>query len=189
MLDHTENNLRAAIKSLSDVVMPAVDPEDPMAREQLALVVAFLEFTRSRVYDIHARQRVELDHGIALARALGEDAGAVSRAAAERLAAAIDAATRALADSRSGTRELRDATQALGATVRGVIRAARGADAAVQERIEASVRERSEPLLALHGAWYAPLGFDPEAGAGAPLAELLAQGTGDRGSEPPAGAR
>ena len=75
MPDHTDNNLRAAIKSLTDVVTPAVDPGDPMAREQLALVVAFLEF---------------------------------------------------------------------------------------------------------NSAWYAPLGFDPEAGAAAPLAELLAHGTGAR---------
>ena len=180
MADHSENNLRAAIKSLTDVVMPAVDPDDPMAREQLALVVAFLEFTRSRIYDIHARQRVELDHEIALARAVGEHAGAVSPAAADRLAAAVDAATRTLGDPHSGTRELRDAARSLGATVRGVIREARGADPAVQERIESCVCERSGPLLALHSAWYAPLGFDPEAGAAAPLAELLAHGTGAR---------
>ena len=180
MLDHTENNLQAAIKSLTDVVMPAVDPDDPMAREQLALVVAFLEFTRSRVYDIHARQRDELAHEIALARAVAEQAGGVSPAAVDRLAAAGDAAARALGDAHSATRELRDAAQVLGATVRGVIREARDADPAVQERIESCVCECSGPLLELHSAWYAPLGFDPEAGAAAPLPELLARETGAR---------
>ena len=35
-------------------------------------------------------------------------------------------------------------------------------------------------LLALRNAWCAPLGFDPEAGAAVPLAELLTRGTGAR---------
>ena len=37
MMDHGDNTLRAAIKSLSETVAPAVDPDDPQAREQLRL--------------------------------------------------------------------------------------------------------------------------------------------------------
>ncbi|NDK91451.1 hypothetical protein GYA93_17985 [Gordonia desulfuricans] len=49
MIDHSENALRAVIKSLRDVVAPAVDPGDPMAQEQLALSLGTLEFLHSRL--------------------------------------------------------------------------------------------------------------------------------------------
>lgn len=47
MMDHSENTLRAAIKSLRDTVAPAVDPLDPQAVEQLRLTIDFLEFLRT----------------------------------------------------------------------------------------------------------------------------------------------
>lgn len=57
MMDHCENTLRAAIKSLRDTVAPAVDPDDSQATEQLRLTIDFLEFLRTRIYDVHARHR------------------------------------------------------------------------------------------------------------------------------------
>ena len=43
-----DNPLRAAVKSLTDVVAPALDPTNPLANEQLRLVCRFLEYTRLR---------------------------------------------------------------------------------------------------------------------------------------------
>ena len=48
MADHEENAIRAAIKALSQVVAPAVDPSNPLAVEQLRLVVQFLDFHLER---------------------------------------------------------------------------------------------------------------------------------------------
>ena len=41
MADVTDNGLRAAVKALTDVVAPSIDPTDPLAKEQLRLVVDF----------------------------------------------------------------------------------------------------------------------------------------------------
>lgn len=168
-----ENNLRAAMKALSDVVAPAVDPADPMAREQLVLVVAFLEYTRAHVYDIHGRERYGLRHQLAMADALVADARALSETAGARLAAVIVEARATLEDPESGTTRLRDASERLGATVRGVIREARGADPETRSRIERTVLETSEPLLTLHRRWSAPLGFDPDPSTLPSLQSLL----------------
>ena len=49
MSDVTDNGLRAAVKALTDVVAPSIDPSDPLAKEQLRLVVDYLQFVRSRL--------------------------------------------------------------------------------------------------------------------------------------------
>ena len=70
MTDVTENGLRAAVKALTDIVAPAISHTDPLANEQLRLVVDYLEFVRRRLDYLHDRDRFELDHNLAMARAL-----------------------------------------------------------------------------------------------------------------------
>ena len=41
-MDHTANTLRAISKALTDVIAPAVDPKDPLANEQLRLVIDYV---------------------------------------------------------------------------------------------------------------------------------------------------
>ena len=61
MANHADNDFRAAAKSLLDVVAPAIDPANPLARQQLKLVVDWLDFYRSRLPYNQDRERLELD--------------------------------------------------------------------------------------------------------------------------------
>ena len=111
MKDHSENTLRAAIKCLRETVTPAVDPNDPQATEQLRLTIDFLEFLRTRLYDIHARHRYELGHQLDVARGLLDDAALVSAHAHAALDAAVQQATSVYDAVDAHTRDLRAASE------------------------------------------------------------------------------
>jgi hypothetical protein len=173
MMDHGENTLRAAIKSLRDTVTPAVDPGDAQATEQLRLTIDFLEFLRTRLYDIHARTRYELRNQIETAEALLEKASGVSERAASELGGALVVASLAYRDVDAHTKELRAASQRLWGSVRGVLRAARDAPDEVREAISILMLKGIEPLVELDSAWYLPFGFEPDPSVIPDLDQLL----------------
>ena len=175
MMDHSENTLRAAIKSLRDTVAPAVDPDDSQAAEQLRLTIDFLEFLRTRIYDVHARHRYELRHQIEVAKALRSDARLVSAMAATRLEDALLSAVERQSSADAHTIELRSASQELWGSVRGVVRAARDAADDVRERISLCVVQGVQPLVEMESAWYLPFGFEPNPTSIPGLDELLAR--------------
>jgi hypothetical protein len=175
MMDHSENTLRAAIKSLRDTVTPAVDPDDSQATEQLRLTIDFLEFLRTRIYDVHARHRYELRHQIEVAQALRSDAQLVSSRAATQLENALESALTVQSDADAHTMELRSASQELWGSVRGVVREAREAADDVRQRISLSVLQGVQPLVEMESAWYLPFGFEPDPSSVAALDELLAR--------------
>ena len=179
MIDHSENTLRAAIKCLRDTVAPAVDPRDPQAIEQLRLTVDFLEFLRSRIYDIHGRHRYELGRQIELAAAVAGDAGRVSERARSELDDGLAQARRAHASPEAQTEDLRDASRRLWGAVRGLVRSAREAPADVEERIAAAVVAHVDPLVEMTSAWYLPFGFEPRPQDVPELSRLL-RDHGDR---------
>lgn len=174
MKDHSENTLRAAIKSLRDTVAPAVDPTDPQAAEQLRLTIDFLDFLRTRLYDVHARHRYELEHQMIVARSLLGDAHHVSDRAGDAMIRALSAAAAAHADAATHTRDLQAASDVLWGSVRSLVREAATAPEEVQERISAQVLSGMEPLVELESSWYLPFGFEPDPESVAPLADLLA---------------
>jgi hypothetical protein len=176
MMDHGENTLRAAIKSLRDTVTPAVDPRDAQATEQLRLTIDFLEFLRTRLYDIHARTRYELRNQIETAEALLEKAVRVSDRAATELGAALAEARNVHQDADAHTVELRAASQRLWGTVRGVVRAAHDAPSELQEAISVLMVQSIEPLVELDSAWYLPFGFEPDPAVIPQLGDLLRAG-------------
>ena len=176
MKDHSENTLRAAVKSLRDTVAPAVDPSDAQANEQLRLTIDFLEFLRTRIYDVHARHRYELGHQLALGRALVADAAEVSDLAAERLGAAVQQAAAVHASAGAHTRDLQVASEELWACVRGLLRDAGDAPEAVRTRITTQVISGIEPLVQMESAWYVPFGFEPDPSSITSLEDLLPLG-------------
>ncbi|MFD4972453.1 hypothetical protein [Streptomyces sp. NPDC058424] len=173
MMDHSENTLRAAIKCLQETVTPAVDPDEPQANEQLRLTIDFLEFLRTRLYDLHARHRYELGHQIEVARALTGDAKLVSDRAAAELDSALLAAVAALDDAGIHTDGLRTASQWLWCSVRGLVREARQAPDEVRERIGLAVVQGIEPLVEMESAWYLPFEFEPDPASVPALDDLL----------------
>ena len=97
-MDHTDAALRAVVKTLRDVVAPALDPADPLAHEQLRLAVDYLEFLRGRFEWLHGRERFDLTHHLDMARAMCRIGGPVSARVATALAASIDRGERVIVD-------------------------------------------------------------------------------------------
>jgi hypothetical protein len=173
MKDHSENTLRAAIKCLRDTVAPAVDPTDPQAQEQLRLTIDFLEFLRTRLYDVHARHRYELGHQITVAGSVLDDAELVSSRAAGAVRDALAEARTVHGAPDAHTRDLQTASERVWGAVRGLLREAREASDDVRERISENVVGGLAPLIEMESAWYAPFGFEPDPASVPDLAGLL----------------
>jgi hypothetical protein len=172
MADYTDNALLASIKALNEVVVPAVDPADPLAREQLRLVTGFLEFLRVRVAHLHERRRFELEHQLALGRRLMPDAAASAEVAA-RLSAAIVQAEAVGADPEASVDALRGATAVLAAATSGLARAVACADPTTRQRVEQTILAHSARWVDMQRAWFLPQGFELHAGELPPLEQAL----------------
>src|SRR3954468_14028882 len=131
-----DNALGASIRALEEVVTPALDPADPLAAEQLALVIDNLKFLRERLDFQHDRARFDLRHHLKLAQAIRDDVG---------LDEEIEAATALYDRADARTPELRDGAAVLAAALRTAVREA---DDDVRPRIELAIvagsRERIE---------------------------------------------
>lgn len=161
MADYTDNALLASIKALEQVVMPAVDPTDPLATEQLRLVSGFLKFLRTRMEHGYPRQLFELDHYLRLAQQLASD---VALLGSPELSLRLDLAeAQALAVQTQAVplpADVRSAAAALATAVAGIARAAATADAPLRRRIEQQVLAGSRRWVEMQRAWFVPQGFD-----------------------------
>jgi len=171
MADHTVNTLGAAMKALTDVVAGAVAEDDPLAKEQLALVVAYLDFVRQRLDLRHARARFELRNAVDLSVVVsaitdpGDETGVLGQS--------VERGERSLADPGALDKELDDRRCAVEAALRETIRAMAHGDPDVRRRVERAVLDASEPRVKMERAWYLPLGFDQRPQELPPLVELL----------------
>lgn len=162
-MDHSRNTLRALRKSLLDAVAPAVDQSDPLAAEQLPLVVDYLEFLCTRIYRIHERSRFELGEYLRMAEGLLARLPRSATAATGTLAKYIDAGRTARESASTGTTELMQWGAALATTVSTVVQDESLPDD-VRRALGRWVVESSRPLLAFQRSWYAPFGFEADRG-------------------------
>jgi hypothetical protein len=166
MANHADNDFRAAAKALLDVVAPAIDPQNPLAQQQLKLVVDWLDFYRSRLPYNMDRERLELAVQIEMARAIAIAAPAESATA---LQAAIDEA--AAVQDRLGPRppHVRAVTARLEDEISAVVRRSADFDAAVRRDIERVVIMNTRHLLDAQRSWFLPQSIEPEPDAILPL--------------------
>ena len=104
MIPEIDVQLAAIAKSLTDNVLPAIDPANPMAVEQMHLALATLGLVRQRLPDLHAWLRRDLADNLALARTIGADEAAIAEsdrtlALPERSPQQIEAQVRALKEA------------------------------------------------------------------------------------------
>ncbi|MTE01210.1 hypothetical protein GIY56_13025 [Paracoccus sp. YIM 132242] len=176
-MDHSDTGLRAICKSLTDVIAPSLQPDDPLAREQLGLIVHYLEFLRSRLDHLHARERFQLADARALAaRVRNAVQGASGTATLESTIAAADDL---LADPWAATGDLREATARANHAVSEIVQAAPGLPAEVSRRLSLAVIDGSGDRIAMERAWYLPMGLDPSPAEILPLETLLRRHAGD----------
>ena len=166
MAGHADNDFRAAAKALLDVVAPAIDPQNPLARQQLKLVADWLDFYRSRLPYNMDRERLELAVQLETARAIAIAAPAHATSA---LRAAIDEA--AAVHERLGPRppQVRAVTARLEDTISDVVRRSVDFDPAARREVERGVVMNTRHLLDAQRAWFLPQSIEPEPDAILPL--------------------
>lgn len=170
--------LRAAAKAMTDVVLPALDPDNKLAQEQGQLVLASLNLAMQRLPQMYRFDCDELARSLGLAERLGviaakaEDAGADSGAAADLAHSAGQGAqvlARATADPDELTSANFDLREKIGALVAALYAAA--PDAILAEVGRTVTANAGEQLLR-DRAWVAPQGWEPGA-AGLPDLDAL----------------
>lgn len=179
MADHSDNGLRAAIKALNDVVAPALDADNPVAQEQLRLVVQFLEFHRERLPHHVDRDRFELLRHVSLAQRLAEHTEPWLPSETDELRAALAEAEEVGGLGWVRPQDARRATGSLETAISTVVRAAAGLDEDPRRQIERTVVEAAAGLLDGQRAWFAPQGFEPDPAAVPALADAFGIPTGD----------
>ncbi|MGR8948489.1 MAG: hypothetical protein ACU84Q_10605 [Gammaproteobacteria bacterium] len=168
--------LASMIKAMSEVVLPAVDPDNELACEQAQLVLGMLHLMAARLpwqfhYDIDALARALELSALILETGGG---GSQTQTAMQALATANAHGRKVLAGATASPEQLEETLLELRTKTADMLDAlwtdgdidcrqliGRAAIKATQEQ---NVRER---------AWFAPQGWDTEAEAPAPLESLL----------------
>ena len=165
MVPDLDFQLQVSLKALSDNVVPAVDPQDSVAKEQLNLVIATLTMVRNRLPIQRRFIRRLLEDEIALA---AEVAAAIDDGA--DLKARADAASAALADPELEAHELEDVRAELaGLTVAKIAAAGQAGLASIAPIV---LRASKAPLDRFR-SWCIASGFEPDPSAVAPIETLL----------------
>lgn len=163
--------LDSAVRTLADIVRPAVDADDVHAREQLEVVIGLLSLMRERQalawrYDLDELARL-LDFSRALAAldARGAD-GALQTLAVM--------GTEVLSRAQAGPDEVRQASRAL-REASGALAAALYADGEpeLRARVQRLVLDNAAEQLTRERAWFAPQGWELDPAALPPIETLL----------------
>jgi hypothetical protein len=172
MVPDIDLQLRVVIKALSEVVAPAVGPNNRLALEQFHLSLATLGFIESRLPLVRKRVRRELQNAIALAEAVAPVAQG-----ATPIVAAVAAARAALTDADVDTGELETHKTCLLAAASAVVNAS--SDAATDLALAKAVVAASRSQFDLTRAWGLPAGFEPNPAEVPPLDDLIKNRNGE----------
>ena len=159
MADHSANAIRAMIKSLEDIVTPAVDPTDPIAREQLQSAVRYLQFLEARLDFIYDRERFELGHHLRMATALLGERQAFPTCE-DVVRRCVEDGTDVFGRLGANVVLMRAQTTKLAAAIRMAIQEANEAPPAQCQAVERIVLDVTEERIELERSWYLPLGFE-----------------------------
>jgi hypothetical protein len=155
MADVTTNALRGIVKTLSDVVVPAIPADDPLALQELKMVVRYLSFARERVDHLYARARYELTFYSDL---IAEFTLPLEASYASHARALTDLRHRAkamLAEAGAGIEELRALSLEITSGISAILQHV--SDAGILARLERAVVLASAEIAAFERSWYAPL--------------------------------
>lgn len=174
-----EIQIQSMIKSITDVVLPAIDPANKLAQEQARLILGTLNLMSKQLplqYRFDCDELARLDAFATELQAMATG-GAQTQAAVHSLASHQRAAGQLLDHARASpdaieaaVRELRSAT---GAVISGVYR---DGDARAQAAVESAVLAMSKEQLLRDRAWVAAQGWEPDPAAVPPIDQLLAGG-------------
>ncbi|MCK9284585.1 MAG: hypothetical protein M0P39_09915 [Rhodocyclaceae bacterium] len=157
--------IQAMIKSMIDVVLPAVDPEHKMAQEQAQLIIGTLKMMGQRLPLQFRYDRKELDEYVALSVELLKQmrGSEKTQSAMKELGASQVEGAAVLDRARAEPGELETAVFDLRAKVGALVKAV-GADgeAASRDALKHLILDAAENQLQRELSWQAALGYsDP----------------------------
>ena len=167
-----EFQIQTVIKALSDVVLPALDPANKLAQEQMQLAIGTLHLVLKRAPLRYRYECHDLASLAALADTLQQRAADLPQAAPALAAlAASNARSRdVLQRAQAEPLELEDANLELGDRVGAVVTAvSASAEGERLRAIQAAVLEHAREQLQRERAWLSPQGWEP----GLPEVETL----------------
>jgi hypothetical protein len=160
MADYTDNALLASIKALDNVVRPALDPNDPLANEQLHLVSGFLKFLRTRLPHWQSRNHFELEHYRTMAEDVLGDARTACPDLSVRLEQAISRAKSVALREGAAASEIQSNVADLSMTISELARMVADSDPDLRARVESTITVRSKRWIDMQRSWFLPQGFD-----------------------------
>ncbi|TDU26854.1 hypothetical protein DFR24_3885 [Panacagrimonas perspica] len=168
--------IKSVIKAMNDVVLPAVDPQNKLAQEQVRLCMGLLGLMAKQLplqfrFDCDELARLSA-YSAELQRIAsgGGETGAALAALAEKTAdanATLERAKSSPYDIEQAVRSLREAT---GSLVSGVFR---DGDSAVQDRVQRATLAMSKEQLLRDRAWVITQGWEPDPKSVPPIEQLL----------------
>ena len=160
MSDQSENAFLAAIKALSEVVAPAVDRSNPLAQEQLRLVVMFLEFHLERRDLVRKLDWTELRISVVLGGAVADCLISHDPLFAGRLSELVSHGQAGLLATGSPASHWQAlSSDILNAVSEAVLALAEG-DPEVRQSLETLVLNHASAILELKRTWFLNFGFE-----------------------------
>lgn len=177
-----DDRIASMIRAMADVIMPALDPNNSLAREQAGLMVGHLQVLRQHVNDAARFEAVELERMEELAnRLLGAaSGGAQTLSAIDGLRMALDTPG---PGSSAGITRLRS----IGMAIDRLIGSSRlDADQDSRAAISALILQHGRHAALLNRVWFAGMGFEAADAGLPPMSEMLVKaGTGTMSSSEP----
>jgi hypothetical protein len=168
--------LQSVAKSLTDIIIPAVDPDNKLAQEQSRLILGLVQLAASQLPLLYRYDRHELDRLVKLADALtalpsSGTATTEAQAALETLGAnAADVLDRARAEPS----ELDDSIHALRSAIGALVQATQAdGNRAAAAQARAVVLAAAKEQLERERAWVVRFGFEADPSEVAPIETLL----------------
>ena len=160
-----EFQLKTAIRALTDVVLPAVDPDNRLAQEQARLVIGMLGLLMQRLPLAYRYDLDELSRSLSLAAELSSLAASRPPgevAPLEDLARSVALGRDVQARARAEPAELEAANHALRAGIGALVTAlSSGPSTDVRGLVSRLVLDHAQQQLLRERAWLAPQGWEP----------------------------
>ncbi|QBX55942.1 hypothetical protein EXE58_11025 [Nocardioides seonyuensis] len=172
MTNHFQNVLGAAIRSIDETIVPAIDPDHPLALEQAKIISSALGHIRESLDSAYQYDKVQLKLSLDLLTQVLEQ-GFPDGSTIPSLEAVIDSGARVLADGPSSQEEFRTLAVAANRGVSAVIRAAGEVESEEARRLEATVVRQAQDSVALSRSWFRVCGWEVDPSQVLPLSDAL----------------
>ncbi|WP_018000694.1 hypothetical protein [Paracoccus sp. N5] len=170
------NTLQACVRGLEQMIVPAIDPDNPLALEQATLIARTIRFTIARLPHVVARSRQEMRLYQEMAEDLVSDMAAVAPAELPALQDEIARADALWHDPHAGLERIDACAEELAARIAALVRSCRDDDSAAARRIECAVLRHSPAINRLNRSWHVLSGFETRPEEIPPLPSLFPRG-------------